>query len=191
MRAWRSIRPRASGSGRFGDGSPATGSLHVLASKTDAGVRSVDLTPALREELVLWRNESRSTESTNYVLPTSTGRKHNPSNLRRDVLRPAIATANEKLAKDGIAAIGLVSFHGLRCLAPLRRRAIVVAYTAAQLGHTDRFTLSTYAQATKRREGLSGPHLRAYDRAIERALMGTSDVVAPAPVPIEATKNPA
>ena len=30
-----------------------TGTIHVLDSKTAAGVRSVDLTPALREELTL------------------------------------------------------------------------------------------------------------------------------------------
>jgi integrase len=61
----------------------ATGTLHVIDSKTAAGVRAVDLTEALREELVLWRAESRFTEPGDYVLATSTGRKANPSNLRR------------------------------------------------------------------------------------------------------------
>jgi integrase len=37
----------------------ATGTLHVVDAKTAAGIRSVDLTLALREELVLWRTESR------------------------------------------------------------------------------------------------------------------------------------
>jgi integrase len=53
----------------------ATGALHVLDSKTDAAMRLVDLTPPLREELVLWRATSRHTEPDNYVLTTSTGRK--------------------------------------------------------------------------------------------------------------------
>jgi integrase len=172
----------------------ATGTLHVTDSKTHAGVREVDLTPALREELTLWRATSRFTEADDYVISTSTGRKHNPSNLRRDVLRPAIDAGNAVLAKDGIAAIddGL-GFHGLRRTFASLRCACGddVAYTSAQIGHTDpRFTLRVYTQATKRRERLSGPHLRAYDRALEWAQMGTNRVDEPVPVSVEATKNP-
>ena len=48
---------------------------------------------------------------------------------------------------------------GLRCAA-----GDDVAYTSAQIGHTDaRFALRVYTQATKRRERLSGAHLRAYE----------------------------
>lgn len=61
----------------------AVGTLHIIDAKTAAGVRAVDLTETLREELVLWRAESRFTEPDDYVLPTSTGRRHNPSNLRQ------------------------------------------------------------------------------------------------------------
>jgi hypothetical protein len=35
--------------------------LHIVAAKTEKGAREVHLTPALREELVLWRNTSRFT----------------------------------------------------------------------------------------------------------------------------------
>jgi hypothetical protein len=63
---------------------------------------------------------------------------------------------------------------------------------AAQIGHEDpRFTLRAYTQATKRRERLSGSHLRAYDRAIEWAQMATIAVDEPVAIPTEATKNPA
>jgi hypothetical protein len=53
-----------------------------------------------------------------------------------------------------------------------------------------RFTLKVYAQATKRRDRLTGPHLKAYDRALEWAQMGTSE---PLTVPVfrpETTKTP-
>jgi integrase len=124
----------------------------------------------------------------------STTAKHNPSNLRRDVLRPAIETANAKLATDGIAPIAeSLGFHGLRRTYASLRCACGddVAYASSQLGHEDpRFTLKVYAQATKRRERLSGPHLRAYDRALEWARMGTIAVLDPEPIPAEATKNP-
>jgi integrase len=172
----------------------ATGTLHVGKAKTVAGVRSVDLTAALREELVLWRATSPFTAADDYVITTTTGRKHNPSNLRRDILRTAMEAANKELAKDGIAEIEGVTFHSLRRTFATLRSVCGddVRYIASQIGHTDvRFTLSVYAQATKRRERLSGPHLRAYDRAIEWAQMGTNGTADSVAVPREATKSPA
>ena len=156
----------------------ATGTLHVVDTKTAAGIRSVDRTAALREELVLWRAESSFTDPDDYVLPTSSGRKNSPSNLRRDVLRPAVETANTHLTKSGIAPIAEpLGFHGLRRTHASLRCACGddVAYTSAQIGHTDpRFTLRCYTQATRRRERLSGPHRRAYDRALEWAALARS-----------------
>lgn len=171
----------------------ATGTLHVVDAKTAAGVRSVDLTAALREELVLWRVESRVTGTGDYVIATSTGRKHNPSNLRRDVLRPAVAAANVKLDEAGIGAIGSITFHSLRKTYASLRCACGddVAYTSSQIGHEDaRFTLRVYTQATRRRERLSGPHRRAYDAAIEWAQMGIIPVDVAELENVEANKNP-
>jgi len=95
--------------------------------------------------------------------------------------------------KDGIAPIGSITFHSLRrTFASLRSAAgDDVAYTSAQIGHTDaRFTLRVYTQATKRRERLSGAHLRAYDRAIHWAQMGTNQELERVLATAEATKNP-
>jgi integrase len=172
----------------------AIGTLHVVSGKTAAAARSIDLPHSLREELVLWRAESRFTKPDDLVLCSPTGRKNNPSNLRRDVLGPAIVTANERLAKDGIAPIAAIGFHGLRRAYASLRCACGddIRYTASQLGHEDpRFTLKAYAQATKRRERLSGPHLKAYDRAIEWARMGTSSDLEHVPAMTEEKKNPA
>jgi integrase len=171
-----------------------TGTLHVIDSKTEAGVRSVDLTHALREELALWKAETDFADSDDYVIPTGKGRKRSSSNLRRDVLSKAVTAANVKLAKDGIAQIGKLGFHGLRRTYASLRCACGddVAYTSRQIGHTDaRFTLKAYTMATRRRERLSGPHLKAYDRALEWAQMGTKDVLERVPATAEATKNPA
>src|SRR5438046_6623227 len=47
-------------------------------------------------------------------------------------------------------------------------------HVSADRAHTDpRFTLRCYTQAARRRERLSGPHLRAYHRALGWARMGT------------------
>lgn len=170
-----------------------TGTLHIVDSKTDKGVREVHLTPALREDLALARAECDA-KPTDYVIATSTGHKHNPSNLRRDVLLPAVEAANTELVEIGIAPIGRVTFHSLRRSYASLRCACGddVRYTADQLGHEDpRFTLRVYAQATKRRDRLSGPHLKAYDRALEWAQMGTGEPLTVPTFESEATKNPA
>jgi len=94
----------------------------------------------------------------------------------------------------GNPAFGPIGFHSLRRTYASLRCACGddVAYTSSQIGHEDaRFTLRVYTQATKRRERLSGPHLQAYDRAIEWARMGTIEADEPMPVTAEATKNPA
>ena len=95
-------------------------------------------------------------------LATGTGGKHNPSNLRRDVLAPTVTAANEALEKIGVSPIGRVTFHSLRRTYASLRCACGddVRYAADQLGHEDpRFTLRVYAQATKRRDRLTGEHL--------------------------------
>jgi integrase len=128
------------------------------------------------------------------VLTTSTGTKQNPSNVRRDVLKPAIDAANMQLTKDGIAPIDAQGFHGLRRTFASLRCACGddLRYTASQLGHEDpRFTLRVYAQATRRRKRLSGPHLKAYDRAIDWAHMGTNGDPERVPAMTEGIRNPA
>ena len=55
----------------------ARGSLSVVKSKTDAGVRVVDLTPALRDELALWLDRLPSRHP-----PTSSSRRTADSGIR-------------------------------------------------------------------------------------------------------------
>jgi integrase len=162
---------------RWRDVDKGTGTLYVRASKMAAGVREVHITPALREALALWRADAKHTAPADFVVQTSTGRKHNPSNLRRDVLAPAVEAANVKLAEAGIAPIGHLTFHSLRRTYASLRCACGddVRYTAAQLGHEDpRFTLRVYAQATSRRERMAKPQRDAYDAALEWAAMGSN-----------------
>ena len=156
------------------------GTLTVEASKTEAGRRVVDLTPALREELALWLDRSPWKEPSDVVFPTLTGRRDNLQNVRRYLLMPAIERANVKLGKVGIEPIGVVSPHGLRRTYASLRCAVGddVAYTAAQLGHVDaRFTLRTYTGAVKRRERLTPAERTAFDRAVEWAQAGTNEAI--------------
>jgi integrase len=168
---------------RWSDVDLGSATLYVRKSKTAAGVREVHLTPAVREELVLWRSDTGDTKATDLVLCTSTGRRFWPSNLRRDVLFPAIARANARLEQLEIVPIGHLTFHSLRrtyaslrCVCGDDPR-----YTADQLGHTDpKFTFRVYAQASKRRERLAPAQRKAFDEAIHWAQMGTNlDFVVP------------
>ena len=96
------------------------------------------------------------------------------------------------MAKDAIAPVH-TTFHGLRRTYASLRCACGddVAYTSAQIGHEDgRFTLKVYTQATKRRERLSGAHLRAFDAAIHWARMGSSEELERVLATHEATKSP-
>jgi integrase len=56
-----------------------TGTLHVVDAKTPKGIREVHLSPALREALTLARAD-REMDPAGFVVATSTGTKHNPSN---------------------------------------------------------------------------------------------------------------
>jgi len=162
---------------RWADVDLATGTLRVLSSKTDAGVRLVDLTPALREELATHKADASWDGPDDFVFVTASGRARNRSNERRAALLPAIEKANAKLRKLGIASIEGATFHGLRRTYASLRAAVGddPAYTSEQIGHDDpRFTLRVYTYATKRRQRLTGTHRQAFDRALEWAQMGTS-----------------
>jgi integrase len=155
---------------RWRDVDTGTGTLYVRDAKTPKGVREVHLSPALRETLAIWRADAKHNEPSDYVIHTSRGGRCYPSNLRRDVLRPAVTRANVILETLGIAAISALTFHSLRRTYASLRCACGddLRYTADQLGHEDpRFTLRVYARATKRRDRLAkGPArgLRPGDR---------------------------
>jgi integrase len=150
----------------------AKGTLEVVSSKTEAGARVVDLTPALRDELAVWLDRMPFKQPSDLVFPTLKGKKDNRQNIRRRLFVTAIERANKKLARSKIEPIGKVAPHGLRrTFAALRCVAgDDPAYTAAQIGHEDAaFTLRVYTHAVKRRERLSGAELKQFNRALEWA----------------------
>jgi len=137
--------------------------------------------------------DTKHPSATDYVLATSTGRQHNPSNLRRDVLARTVATANVRLEELGIAPIDALTFHGLRRTYASLRCVCGddVRYAADQLGHEDpRFTLRCYAQASKRRERMAKPQRDAFDAAIQWAAMGSKNDLTVPELQSKATKSP-
>jgi len=170
--------------------STAQGTLTIVRSKTHAGIRVVDIPPALRDELATYLDTSVPKEPTVFVFGTSSGKKDNPSNVRNRLFVTAIDEANKRLAELGIEQLGAVRPHGLRRTYATLRIACGddPVFVSGQIGHEDvRFTLNVYAQSVKRRERMTKAEQQEYDRAIEWAQwaqMGTSgldDVLALTP----------
>lgn len=133
-----------------------SGRIRVGRSKTDAGLRDVNLLPVLRDELLAYL-AGRDLAPDAYVFGTKTGNRGSESNLRNRLLRPAVTAANAELVKSGKAQMSeRVTPHSLR-----RTFASVLvaigedpAYVMNQLGHTDpSFTLKVYAQLMTGRNG--------------------------------------
>jgi integrase len=154
----------------------ANGRLHVRQSKTDAGVRTVDIQPELRDELVALKASRPDAGPAAFVFPTAAGKPDNRNNVRRRVLVRAVARANERIVeRGGCEPLPDVSPHALRrtFTSWLIAEGEDVAYVMGQLGHTDpKMTLGLYAKAlrSKRRR----PHARRVDEALEWAPMGTT-----------------
>lgn len=123
--------------------------LRVAAAKTDAGVREVDLTPALQELLADCRSRSPYTQPGDLVFPTGAGKRDNPSNVRNRFLDSAAKLANADLRAAGREPMPDVTPHSLRrtFISLLLAAGADVPYVMAQAGHTDpKMTLGLYAQ---------------------------------------------
>jgi integrase len=160
---------------RWRDIDLAGGHLHVRSSKTDAGVRSVDIQPELRAELVGWKL-CVDPQPNDLVFGTRTGKPDARHNVRRRVLLRAVTRANEKHAREGTEPLPeALSPHALRrsFASWLVAEGEDSAYVMAQLGHTDAtMTLGLYAKALKSKS-------RRADRALSGADEGASVVEAP------------
>jgi integrase len=134
---------------RWRDVDLAGGRLRVRQSKTDAGVRCVDLLPVLRDELAAYKARANA-EPDALVFSTSTGAPLGKDNARNRVLAPAV-----KLAAQRIETAGTVPLPEGLTLHSLRRTYCSVlagigkdpAYVMKQMGHTSAaLTLSVYQQ---------------------------------------------
>jgi integrase len=161
---------------RWRDIDLAAGRLRVRGSKTDAGIRQVDLLPALREELSAHKAQTRFGAPHDFVFPTERGGPANPTNVRKRIMARTIERANEKLVAQGAAPLpdGLTP-HALRrtFISLLLAIGDEVPYVMRQVGHADpKVTLSIYAQVMFRGEG-ERERLKALVEGPDWALLGT------------------
>lgn len=113
--------------------------LRVAAAKTDAGVREVDLTPALQELLADGPESQPVHTAWRFGLPTSAGKRDNPSNVSNRFLESAAKLANIDLRAAGREPMPDVTPHSLRrtFISLLLAAGADVPYVMAQAGHTD------------------------------------------------------
>ncbi|HEY0316889.1 MAG TPA: site-specific integrase [Solirubrobacterales bacterium] len=133
---------------RWRDVNLAGRKLRVAASKTDAGVREVDLTPTLQELLSEYRTRTRHDDPDDFVFPTAGGKQDNPSNVRSRFLAASVESANVELREAGKEPIEAITPHSLRrtFISLLLAAGADVPYVMAQAGHTHpKTTLGIYA----------------------------------------------
>jgi integrase len=130
--------------------------MRVVNAKTDAGVRVVDLRPALVDELVERRARSGGSPDA-LVFGTATGGKHSPSNVRNRLLAKAVERGDARLAEQDHPPLPEpLTPHSLRrtFASVLLTLGEPVPYVIEQLGHTDpKVTLGIYARVMRRSEG--------------------------------------
>ena len=157
--------------------------LIIEQAKTDAGVRQVDLTLDVVDEINSWRAERGPVELDGFVFATASGKPRNKDNVRT-VLSRVVARANEQRKARGKAALPPVVPHTLRrtYISLMLEAGAPLHYVMDQVGHEDsKTTLEIYAVVQKR---LSRPQVK---RAFE-ALLAESDLSGPG-VPAEAREK--
>ena len=175
---------------RWRDLDLATGKLHIVASKTDAGERIVDVSPALLDELKLHRADATFAKPDDLVFATSRGTTRNRWNVTTRILKPAVERANVELAKAGRAPIEAVTNHSLRrtFCALLYEAGATPPYVMAQMGHTSAsLALEIYSKVMDRKRD-TGARMDALIRGADWAASGTEAIGAADVSPVEQTE---
>ena len=141
---------------RWRDIDLAGGRIRVPDSKTDAGIRDLDLLPVLRDELAAYKARLKSAEPNELVFGTRTGRQNYRSNVEGRVVRKAAERASERLLACGEPPMpDRITPHSLR------RTFASVLYALGespvdvmnQMGHEDpKLALAIYAKSMRRDE---------------------------------------
>ncbi len=127
----------------------AAGRLYVADAKTEAGVRHVELLPALRETLTAYKVGCPRTGPDDLVFATSRGQRFSRDNYRDRVFARAVEVANESRVPVDLPPLpqGLTP-HKLRhtCCSLLFVCGYELPRVMAMLGHADKdVTLRIYA----------------------------------------------
>ena len=139
-----------------GDLDFAHGVIHVRDSKTEAGIRQVNMTPWLHDELLAYRAAHAESQPDEPAFPTRTGARRDGHNVNRRVIAPAVRAADALRAEQRQPPLpGSVTAHTFRrtFITLMLEAGAPVPYVQGQVGHEDpTTTLAIYAQVLKRRD---------------------------------------
>ena len=128
--------------------------IKVRDAKTPAGVREIEMSPWLRDELLGYRQSLGSVTAKAPVFPTRTGKRRKPDNVRARVIAPTVHRANELREETGRLPLPPgVTPHTLRhtFISFLLEAGASPRYVMGQVGHADpKTTLRIYAHLLKR-----------------------------------------
>lgn len=155
------------------------GRVKLADAKTEAGVREVEITLYLRDELIEYVMDRRARglplAPSDHFFGTATGKRRDPDRFRDRILARAVERANVNRAAVGLPPLPAITPHSLR-----RTWATFCAmigrdpkWVAAQIGHVNpKFTFSVYQQVATRRyidEQAVWTLMRFADEPAERA----------------------
>jgi integrase len=150
--------------------------LYIADSKTEAGVRAVDIHPRLLDELTSFRANSGDVATDAPAFPTRTGTRRNKDNVRQRVIEPVLARANQRRLERGEPPIRThVTPHTFRrtYITYAIAAGFDIPYVQAQVGHADpSVTLALYAQVMRQPDR---DELRAEIRQLLGVPQGTQD----------------
>jgi integrase len=160
----------------------AHGAIHVRDSNTEAGVRQVNMTPWLRNELLSYRAYRPGAESADPAFPTRTGARRDKDNINGRVIAPAVRAAAALRAERGYAAPlpEPITAHTFRrtFITLMLEAGAPVPYVQEQVGHEDATTtLKIYARVLRRRD--RERHGQAFDALMADAVPSAGSIMMP------------
>ena len=152
--------------------------LWVSDSKTDNGVRHVEVTPKLRDILLAHRAQKircgYPVEPDRPFFCTSKGTRWDEGNVRERVLDAGARLASKKLIQHGLPPLPHVTPHTMRrtyVSVMLLATKFDVPFVQSQVGHTDsKLTMDVYAQLLDRSK-------RAHGAAFDALLTDAQDTL--------------
>ena len=149
------------------------GRFQVLDSKTEAGIREVQMTPdlaaAVSEHIARLRRLGAPSGPKAFLVPNARGGRTNRGRVTR-VLAKASARASEQQVARGLPPLPHTTPHTLRrtyISIALLANNFDVKWVMAQVGHADsRMTMNVYAQLEQR---VKREHGESFDRLVRQA----------------------
>jgi integrase len=167
---------------------PLGARLHIPDSKTETGIRDVQMSPDLVEAVVEHLDRLRRggvpTGPEDWLVPNSRGGRLSRQRAAR-IVGEAAEAAGLRLAGRGLPALPATSPHSLRrtyISIALLANNFDVKWVMSQVGHADsKMTMDVYAQLEQR---VDRSHGESFDRLVRRAREQTAGIGPGAPTEV-------